>query len=55
MEKAIEMMKDAGVLKNTKVMVGGAPVTQEYADEIGAHGFAKDASQATSVAKNLVM
>ncbi len=54
MKAAMHMMKEAGVLANVKVMVGGAPVTQEYADEIGADGFGADASQAASVAKTLL-
>jgi len=51
---AIKMMEEAGVKNDVKVMIGGAPVTQEYADEIGADGFSADASQAASFAKTLV-
>ncbi len=54
MKTAINMMKDAGLLDNMKVMIGGAPVTQEYADEIGADGFGLDASQAAGEAKRLI-
>jgi 5-methyltetrahydrofolate--homocysteine methyltransferase len=36
------------------VMVGGAPVTQEYADAVGADGYAADASQAVKLAKELI-
>ena len=54
MKKAINMMIGAGVREGVKVMVGGAPVTQEYADEIGADGFRADASQAASLAKSFV-
>ncbi len=54
MKTAISMMDDAGVKGDLKVMVGGAPVTQDYADEIGADGFSVDASQAANLAKTLV-
>jgi len=54
MKTAITMMEEAGSKNNLKVMIGGAPVTQEYADEIGADGFSIDASQAASLAKKLV-
>jgi 5-methyltetrahydrofolate--homocysteine methyltransferase len=54
MKTAITMMEEAGYKDSPKVMVGGAPVTQEYADEIGADGFSVDASQAASMAKTLV-
>ena len=54
MKTATSMMTEAGLRDNVKVMIGGAPVTQDYADEIGADGFGIDASQAASLAKNLV-
>ena len=54
MKTVITMMEDAGVKNEISVMIGGAPVTQDYADEIGADGFGVDASQAASVAKILV-
>jgi 5-methyltetrahydrofolate--homocysteine methyltransferase len=52
MEKAIKAIKDAGV--SAKIMIGGAPVTQGYADKIGADGYAADAASAVDVAKSLV-
>ncbi len=52
MQKTVEIVKDAGVLEGGKVIIGGAPVTSEYADEIGADGFAVDASRAASLAKS---
>ena len=52
MEKAIKAIKDAGI--SAKIMIGGAPVTQDYADQIGADGYAADAASAVDVAKNLV-
>jgi len=54
MKTAISMMSDAGLRDSVKVMIGGAPVTQEYADEISADGFSPDASQAANLAKELV-
>ncbi|MHC4570902.1 MAG: corrinoid protein [Planctomycetota bacterium] len=52
MEKTIKALKDGGV--SAKVMIGGAPVTQGYADKIGANGYAADAASAVDVAKSLV-
>ena len=52
MERTIKALKQAGV--KTKVMIGGAPVTQDYADRIGADGFAPDAASAVDMAKSLV-
>ena len=54
MKTVITKMEDAGVDKGINVMIGGAPVTQDYADEIGADGFGNDASQAANLAKKLV-
>jgi len=53
MKTTVEAVRAAG-LATTKVLVGGAPVTQEYADEIGADGFAPDAASAVDVARRLV-
>jgi 5-methyltetrahydrofolate--homocysteine methyltransferase len=52
MEKTIKALKQAGV--TAKVMVGGAPVTQSFADKIGANGYAPDAASAVDTAKKLV-
>jgi len=52
MEKTIAALKKAGVA--AKVMIGGAPVTQGYADKVGAHGYAPDAASAVDAAKSLV-
>lgn len=54
MEQTIRALKDAGVRDQVKVIVGGAPVTAEYARQIGADGYAPDASQAVTVAKTLL-
>lgn len=52
MKDVCAMVKSEGIA--TKVMIGGAPVTQAYADEIGAHGYAADAASAVDVGKALV-
>lgn len=52
METIIKAIEEAGVRDHVKIMVGGAPVTQEYAEGIGADGFAADASQAVKLAKS---
>lgn len=51
-DKTIVAFKAAGM--DTKIMIGGAPVTQEYADKIGAAGYAADAASAVDVAKKLL-
>jgi 5-methyltetrahydrofolate--homocysteine methyltransferase len=52
MEKTVKALQQAGL--KVKVMVGGAPVTQSFADKIGAHGYATDAASAVDTAKKLV-
>src|SRR5450432_1343008 len=47
-------LEKAGLRDKVIVMVGGAPVTQEYADAVGADGYASDASQAVKLAKKLI-
>jgi corrinoid protein of di/trimethylamine methyltransferase len=49
----VEALKTAGVREQVKVMVGGAPVTQRWADEIGADGYAPDAVTAVALARTL--
>jgi corrinoid protein of di/trimethylamine methyltransferase len=53
MRKTIEALTAAGVRDRVKVMVGGAPVTQEYADEIGADGYSENAALAVALARRL--
>jgi corrinoid protein of di/trimethylamine methyltransferase len=53
-QKVIEALAEAGLRDKVKVMVGGAPVTQSWADKIGADGYAEDAIAAVAVAKRLV-
>ena len=50
----VEALEEAGLRPKVKVMVGGAPVTQGWADEIGADGYSEDAIGAVAVAKRLV-
>jgi 5-methyltetrahydrofolate--homocysteine methyltransferase len=52
MEKTIQSIKEAGLA--AKVMIGGAPVTQNFADKIGADGYAPDAASAVDLAKSLI-
>jgi len=54
MGRTIEAFIDAGVRDDVKIMVGGAPVTQEFADEMGADGYGKDAMACVSLARDLV-
>ncbi|MBN2455526.1 MAG: corrinoid protein [Sedimentisphaerales bacterium] len=52
MEKTIKALKEAGV--TAKVLIGGAPVTQSYADKIGASGYSPDAASAVDLAKSMI-
>jgi 5-methyltetrahydrofolate--homocysteine methyltransferase len=54
MTATIEALTEAGLRDKVKVIVGGAPVTQGFADKIGADGFAPDASSATRKAKEVL-
>jgi len=54
MKVTIEALKAAGLRDKVKVMVGGAPLTDQYAREIGADGYSSDASRAVALAKSLV-
>jgi len=53
MKTTIEALKEAGLRDKVKILVGGAPVTSQFAQEIGADGFAPDASRAVALAKSL--
>ena len=53
MKATIEALKTAGLRDSVKVMVGGAPLTTKYAQDIGADGYAPDASRAVALAKSL--
>ena len=54
MKDAIDLLRNAGIRDKVKIMVGGAPVTQDFADSIGADGYAKDAATAVDLAKSLL-
>jgi 5-methyltetrahydrofolate--homocysteine methyltransferase len=54
MKDTIQALADAGIRAKAKVIIGGAPVTQSYADEIGADGYAPDAASAVDETKSLL-
>ena len=54
MAVTIETFIDEGIRDDVKIMVGGAPVTQEFADDMGADGYGKDAMECVALAKRLV-
>lgn len=54
MEETIKALAAAGVREQVKVMVGGAPITNDYAQKIGADGYSEDASRAVRLAMSLV-
>ena len=54
MKEALEALEAAGKRSKVKVIVGGAPVTEEFAKRIGADGYAPDASRAVALAKSLI-
>ncbi len=53
MQLTIEAIHAAGLRDRVKIMIGGAPVTQEFANKVGADGYASDATQAVKLAKSL--
>jgi 5-methyltetrahydrofolate--homocysteine methyltransferase len=53
-KKNIEAIKEAGLRDKVKILVGGAPVTQEYAEVVGADGYAPDASSTVRLTKELL-
>jgi len=54
MKDVIEALKKEGLKDQVKVIIGGAPITQSYADEIGADGYAPDAASAVDKVKELL-
>jgi 5-methyltetrahydrofolate--homocysteine methyltransferase len=54
MKETIEALKEAGIRDKVKVMIGGAPVTEQYAHQIGADSYAPDAGSAVIEAKRLL-
>ena len=53
-KELIEALKENGLRDKVKVIVGGAPITEEWANEIGADGFGADAMDAVEVVKELL-
>ena len=54
MKAVVQALEASGARGKTKVMIGGAPITQQYADEIGADGYSDNASAAVGLARKLV-
>jgi 5-methyltetrahydrofolate--homocysteine methyltransferase len=54
MQTAIEAIKEAGLREQARIIIGGAPITKAYADEIGADGYAEDASSAVRLVKEVL-
>lgn len=54
MKETVDAIVEAGVRDQAKIMIGGAPVTQEYADRIGADGYAEDAALAVDVVRGFL-
>ena len=54
MKSVIDGLKDKGLKEKVKVIIGGAPVSQDFADQIGADGFAEDAASGVEVARQLL-
>jgi 5-methyltetrahydrofolate--homocysteine methyltransferase len=54
MKSTIKALEDANVRNDVKILVGGAPVTDAYAKEIGADGYAADAATAVDLAKSVI-
>jgi len=54
MPEVLEALEEAGLRSQVRVMIGGAPITREYADQIGAEGFAEDCASAVGEAERLI-
>jgi 5-methyltetrahydrofolate--homocysteine methyltransferase len=54
LKATIAAVEESGLRENLKIMVGGAPVTKEYANDVGADGYADDAGSAVKMAKSLI-
>jgi len=54
MKQTVDAITEAGLRNDVKILVGGAPVTPQYADQIGADGYAADAGSATLLLKKLM-
>jgi 5-methyltetrahydrofolate--homocysteine methyltransferase len=54
MQETVDALRESGVRDSVKIMVGGAPVTKKFANDIGADGYAPDAGSANIMAKTLI-
>ena len=54
MRTVIEKLQERGIRDKVKVMIGGSPISQKYADEIGADGYSTNAVEAVKLAKRLL-
>ena len=54
MKAVIETLAEAGLREGVKVMIGGAPINQKFADDIGADGYGRDAGAAVELARSLI-
>ena len=54
MPEVLQALEAAGIRDKVKVMIGGAPITQAFADEIGADGYSDNANSAVALAKRLM-
>jgi corrinoid protein of di/trimethylamine methyltransferase len=54
MKAVVKALEEGGIRKKVRVIIGGAPITQQYADEIGADGYGDNASSAVALARKLV-
>ncbi len=55
MKKVVDALKQAGIRDQVKILIGGAPVTQNFANEIGADGYGENAGSAVTVARSLML
>jgi 5-methyltetrahydrofolate--homocysteine methyltransferase len=54
MKNTIELFNESELRQQVKIMIGGAPITENYADNIGADGYATEAASAVEKAKELI-
>lgn len=54
MKKVVELAKERGIIDNVKIIIGGAPLSDEYASEIGAHSYCFDGINAVDCAKRII-
>ena len=55
MKEVIEMLEEAGIRNMVRVMIGGAPISSKFADEIGADGYSSNANAAVALARELLL